>query len=187
MFSSSASSWNGLAALFAVSIVLAPTAHAQECDIKSVTTDGSDKLPDIAANFTCVSAKLNAALSRIERLEADLEAFRFAKNAVLAFNTDKNAPCPRGWKLFDEASGRFIVGAGFGDGLTPRNVKDKGGEEMHKLTEAEIPNHSHSVYQHAGYHWPDIPNAQKTQPNQGANGGDTTTYVHGGTDRKSVV
>ena len=64
---------------------------------------------------------------------------------MLAFNTDKNAPCPRGWKLFDEASGRFIVGAGFGDGLTPRNVKDKGGEEMHKLEFAEMPSHGHRI------------------------------------------
>ena len=101
MFLSSASSWNGLAALFAVSFMLASTAQAQECDIKNVTADGSDKLPDIAANFTCVTAKLNAALSRIERLESDLEAFRFAKGAVLAFTAKRT--------LLARKAGRFSM------------------------------------------------------------------------------
>ena len=90
--------------------------------------------------------------------------------------------CPPDWRLFELAAGRFVVGAGpSSPELTDHKTLSTGGEEMHKLTEAETPNHSHSVYQHAGYNWPDIPNEQKTHPNQGANGGDTTTYVHGGT------
>jgi hypothetical protein len=77
------------------------------------------------------------------------------KDAVVAFATE----CPTGWTEYKEGWGRFIVGAfsekrrgeipgGFaedarGVDLTPRPFGDPGGEEMHQLTEAEMPSHNH--------------------------------------------
>lgn len=41
--------------------------------------------------------------------------------------------------------GRTILGAGAGPGLTTRNRGDKGGEETHTLTVAEVATHAHGV------------------------------------------
>lgn len=66
---------------------------------------------------------------------------------------------PQGWGFCDgtlynaldgsklqspDLRGRFIVSAGQGTNLTNRNVGDKGGEETHTLTIAEIPAHAHT-------------------------------------------
>ena len=45
-----------------------------------------------------------------------------------------------------DLQGRFPLGAGAGNGLTARTVGQKGGEETHTLTVAEMPEHKHSVY-----------------------------------------
>lgn len=42
-------------------------------------------------------------------------------------------------------SGRVAVGAGQGDGLTPRSLGSMGGEEAVALTEAELPTHTHEM------------------------------------------
>ncbi len=42
--------------------------------------------------------------------------------------------------------GRFILGAGQGDGLTNRDFNKSGGEENHTLTIAELPQHRHHVF-----------------------------------------
>lgn len=70
------------------------------------------------------------------------------------------ATIPTGWGLCDgtkytaldgtelqspDLRGRFILAAGQGSGLTNRNVNDKGGEENHTLTTAEIPPHKHAA------------------------------------------
>lgn len=41
--------------------------------------------------------------------------------------------------------GRFVLGVGQGRGLTERRMGDRGGSELHTLTAAELPAHSHSV------------------------------------------
>ena len=57
---------------------------------------------------------------------------------------------PDGWALCDgthgtpDLRGRFIVGAGQGNGLSNYVVGGTGGEEKHKLTVEEMPSHRHS-------------------------------------------
>lgn len=66
--------------------------------------------------------------------------------AVVAFDSSDSQTCPgENWKLFDEARGRFIVGAGHGENkeLTPLKLGDEGGYEKHQLTLEEMPNHGH--------------------------------------------
>ncbi len=58
---------------------------------------------------------------------------------------------PAGWAICDgfngtpNLSGRFVLGAGAGVNLAPRAVGDRGGEENHALSAAEMPTHSHSI------------------------------------------
>lgn len=41
--------------------------------------------------------------------------------------------------------GRTLIGTGTGNGLTPRNLGQKGGEENHQLNINELPQHSHQI------------------------------------------
>lgn len=62
---------------------------------------------------------------------------------------------PTGWVFCDgsvvagvstpDLRGRFVLGAGNGQGLTSRSLNQTGGEEGHVLTTSEMPRHSHSV------------------------------------------
>jgi len=62
---------------------------------------------------------------------------------------------PSGWALCDgqlvsgvqtpDLRGRFVVGAGAGDGLTARTPGQTGGEEMHTTTLVELPAHDHEA------------------------------------------
>ena len=58
---------------------------------------------------------------------------------------------PEGWALCDGSNdtpdlrGRFILGAGQGNGLSPRLAGQVGGEEKHKLSVEEMPSHTHGV------------------------------------------
>jgi len=57
---------------------------------------------------------------------------------------------PEGWALCNgqngtpDLRGRFILGIGHGDGLTNRNLGDKGGEVEHILNVNELPLHNHA-------------------------------------------
>lgn len=130
---------------------LVSAAVAQECEIRPMT-DSGDRTAMAQSNFTCVSSRLSAALSRVESLEADLAAFRAPRGMVAAFNRDKNDPCPRGWKILEEAGGRFVVGAGNNTNkdvagaelsdhpsLKDEAAKAVGGEELHKLAVEQLP------------------------------------------------
>lgn len=61
--------------------------------------------------------------------------------AVMSF--DIREKCPSGWSEFDAGSGRFIIGAGKGDSLSPRPFGVAGGKETHTLTIRQIPAHKH--------------------------------------------
>ena len=69
---------------------------------------------------------------------------------------------PAGWALCDgntysgqltpNLRGRFVLGSGSVAGLTPRTTGQTGGEETHPLTQAEMPQHSHTTtFAHNGY------------------------------------
>lgn len=142
-------------------------ASAQDCDIQPVSEAANTTLAT-QSNFTCLTAKLTAALSRIESLEAELAPFRNAKGAVVAFERSERSggACPTGWSLFREAGGRMIVGAGqhSNQGLrTYPSYLDNpngaiGGEERVQLKAIELPNHRHNIYQGD---YPSLPGAKK--------------------------
>ncbi|MEM5585363.1 hypothetical protein WNZ15_23105 [Roseibium sp. AS2] len=134
-------------------------AFAQDCDIQPVSEASSATLAT-QSNFTCLIAKLGAALSRVEVLEAELEPFRNSSGMVVAFNRGQRSGggCPPGWSLFESAGGRMIVGAGTNtntdqNGINLRDYpsfKDDpanavGGEEKHTLIGPELPPHTHKL------------------------------------------
>jgi hypothetical protein len=89
--------------------------------------------------------RLDIAQKVFEEKTADLEtqitALELPVGTVAAFQLNE---CPVGWEFFAASAGRTIIGTGQSDGLTNRNLLDIGGEEMHTLTEAEMPSHTHA-------------------------------------------
>jgi hypothetical protein len=80
-------------------------------------------------------------------------------NAVVAF--DISTGCPKGWKFYDKAASRVIVGATkdqqappnfdqAGKQLSARPYQAIGGEEKHTITLDEMPPHSHTAQGYAG-------------------------------------
>ncbi|MXR68950.1 hypothetical protein GNT65_09750 [Shewanella sp. JBTF-M18] len=52
--------------------------------------------------------------------------------------------CPEGWQPYSEGRGRFTLAVNHQENaLSVRKLNDKGGEEKHKLTLAELPKHTH--------------------------------------------
>ena len=66
------------------------------------------------------------------------------------YHTLNGIAIPLGWALCNGSNntpdlrGRFILGAGSGDGLTTRTEGQIGGTETHTLTIDEMPTHNHS-------------------------------------------
>jgi microcystin-dependent protein len=85
------------------------------------------------------SGTIDHIFAEIEILKNDVkilsEENKKLKNAVVAFN----GGCPTGWKSYTLANGRFIIGAD-----KKRGLNLTGGEENHRLSEAEMPQHLHS-------------------------------------------
>ena len=92
---------------------------------------------------------------RLDDMQADLDRLQaaggggaFPAGAIVAFSRDsraRDAACPAGWTGFDAASGRAIIGAGAGSGLTPRRAGETGGAEGVALTIENLPPHAHGV------------------------------------------
>lgn len=74
--------------------------------------------------------------------DANLDLVRTLGSAIVAFD---GTSCPAGWSPVTGLAGRTIVGAGAGNGLTPRTNGEVGGEEAHTLVVGEIPAHTHEV------------------------------------------
>jgi hypothetical protein len=90
--------------------------------------------PALAASFTAVVFWLFGLLSNVTNVLVP-------SAAVIAFDSTN---CPAGWESFKEGSGRFVLGAGTGSGLTERRLRQDGGEESHALTVEEMPPHAHA-------------------------------------------
>jgi hypothetical protein len=81
-------------------------------------------------------------------LQQRLDQYIVSKTASVPSSTVASfdlRECPQGWKSFDDGAGRVVVGAGRGEGLTPRSYRVPGGSENVRLTEANIPAHQHDT------------------------------------------
>ena len=131
----------------------------------SKTAEGSACTETITpqTEFTKVVACMNGLVDAIETLRKSVESLSqpvapipaTPKGTVIAFN-GKNG-CPKGWRDFEAAHSRMIIGVGRGykeipnsDGgvdrvyFSERKHNDKGGEEDHTLSVAELPTHHHA-------------------------------------------
>ena len=73
----------------------------------------------------------------------------FPKHAVVAFKEgikrkgeDEKEKCPDGWEEYDQAEGRFIIGAGRRNGFEI-GMRESGGEYRVKLEIEHMPRHKH--------------------------------------------
>ncbi len=99
--------------------------------------------------------KIDKAAAEYQNLTTDELIARILPNgAVVAFDRDREIgkTCPKGWKLFSPAGGRFIVGAGqHENGLTkyPSFAEDNtqaiGGSEKAFINIDEMPAHNHPI------------------------------------------
>lgn len=99
-------------------------------------------------------------IPELRKLIASQHLDAIPPNAVVAFD----GPCPLGWAPFEQAAARVIIGAGqptdpkhkfwyrqLPSGgvepleLTPRELRESGGEESHFLSLAEMPAHAHKT------------------------------------------
>jgi hypothetical protein len=94
-----------------------------------------------------LSEQLTPLVKRLETLETSRG---IPRNVVLAFDIREGCPSGGDWEEFKPAMGRFIIGAGKGEDLSPREFGIVGGQERYVLTRENLPPHSHEVYQHAG-------------------------------------
>ena len=172
--------------------------QALHCEDLNPTVQG-----DATRAFECVSvldARLNAALSRIEALEAAAhkvpEARLVPKGAVLAFDTPDG--CPEGWSHFAEGQSRVVVGASrgsFANGLaedeggnplTGYKYRDHGGDSKVALSDDQLPSHRHhgvktNLYLESG----DVISRRK--PVEGRRGGIDLPWLIGATSDDSVL
>ncbi|MEW8350160.1 MAG: hypothetical protein AB2689_28100 [Candidatus Thiodiazotropha taylori] len=107
---------------------------------KTISKSTSRELSDV---IKVVNSELE---NRIETI-----AEFFPSGALMAFDRQE---CPEGWEKFEQASGRVIVASGRGRGLNNRSLGEMGGEEVHTLTAAEMPAHSHKYTDHYVAHNP---------------------------------
>lgn len=90
---------------------------------------------------------------RVQQVDLSLD------DAVIAFDRKRSSRCPKGWDLFEQASGRMIVGSGPHPENTDQNgntlstypsysdnpKEAEGGEEKVALTVEEMPRHVHGL------------------------------------------
>jgi microcystin-dependent protein len=105
------------------------------------------------------------------------------KGAIIMWS---GSQVPAGWALCDgnngtpDLRGRFVLGAGNGNGLTPRGLGQAGGRETQQLSTRELPSHSHGVADPGHYHnW--TGNRQQAGTDDNNN---TSEFSHG--DRGAV-
>lgn len=122
------------------------TATALQCTRNDEGQEGSITLVTVSrpnANYTFLWKKFQKGMpvDELQQLKNSNNALTSSMTkAIVAFDGSR---CPAGWNAVPELAGRTIIGAGTGNGLSPRNLRDVGGEESHKLTITEMPSHTH--------------------------------------------
>ena len=122
--------------------------------------------PSLPEMVACLQ-NLQKLAAKVETLETELEPFRKAKGAVIAFDRsgataagDETAGyCPPGWVWFEPSGGRVLIGAGqHGNNVDENGIlltrypsflelpaEAVGGSEKHTLIPDEMPMHNHSM------------------------------------------
>lgn len=79
------------------------------------------------------------------------DAASFPVGAVVAFDLPDGCPTDEGWHDYDKGAGRFIAGMGrhasgdrYGNPVEELTLGETGGHRTHRLTEPELPAHSHT-------------------------------------------
>lgn len=111
-----------------------------------------------------------------------VEAQALPRGTIIMYH-GQTSDIPSGWLLCDgtkgtpDLRGRFVLGAGKGNGLTQRDADRMGGDEKHTLTVAEIPDHGHgpgSLCDISGTHGScrpfTVPSSFTITPGQGGRG-----------------
>jgi microcystin-dependent protein len=106
--------------------------------------------------------------------QGDMSSIQFPSGMIMMWNGEETN-IPQGWAVCDgkngtpDLRGRFLIGANTYSnrkaGLSQRDVKSTGGDEMHTLTEDEMPSHEHSgVVTNVGYNGPQMAEGRSHSP-----------------------
>ena len=106
--------------------------------------------PDEAYTFSWTAFQNGAPVDQMQSLRDEVAATKrladeLISSTVGAIVAFRSSACPLGWVPVTDVSGRTIIGAGAGSGLTARVNGQTGGAEMHTLTVSELPSHSHGL------------------------------------------
>ena len=86
-----------------------------------------------------------------ERLQNDDDFLSFVRGETSTFPRgsilmlDRTDGCPSGWEAAQDISGRFVIGAGSGTGLTSRRFRETGGSELARISIEQMPKHNHKI------------------------------------------
>lgn len=150
--------WHRAAVL---SVVSFPTAlPAQECTTSITQTVQTAET--VQAALDALAGCILAQSAVIQGLNAKLESAVPAvgehekTRAIVAYYSEKGEKrCPTGWRPYEEAKERFIVGAS-SEGRYPV-VGGIGGEAETTLSDAHIPSHGHGMFTNSGAAEKDYP------------------------------
>ncbi|MCP4687056.1 MAG: hypothetical protein GY859_03340 [Desulfobacterales bacterium] len=116
-------------------------------DVRLGQSDASVPTQKAVKNY--VDAGMESTRKNLETKAAELTAnLSFPKGGIIMWS---GASPPAGWALCDgskgtpDLRGRFVLGSGQGQGLADRPLRQRGGEENHALTMAEMPKHDHAA------------------------------------------
>lgn len=115
-----------------------------------------------------LDAVLTAAAPYLEEQAAQFVQTGFGLTAGMIMAFDLVTGCPEGWQTYEIGAGRFILGAGQGDGLTERQYGAVEGEERVLLTVDTMPTHSHDYGGQRAQYWiRDMDEEQSAGPAEG--------------------
>lgn len=125
---------------------------AQFNTLKNSVNENKNSITDVKSDLTTTKSSVNSLENKLKELEKKLTNLSSKNNipiGMIALWSGAESTIPTGWERVNELSGRFPLGIGsHTDNSGYSNVineGESGGEYKHKLSEQEMPSHTHDL------------------------------------------